>query len=342
MSFFDKYELVRLLREGEVKTFRALERSTGRQVLFHMLTGETQGRLLDRVRRLEGRPQLIEIGEFANAPYVVTEYAEGITSLEEWLEQQPPPADIVEPASESAPAAPFQSNLSEPGEFTRLFGSARGMEGAEGKPVEPEPLIRDTKDEPGEFTRLFLGAEPSPVRPSPPPAPLETPAEPDWPQAGSEPGDFTRFFGPGIRGEPINIEEEHARQAASPGPAAAPFQQAGEFTRRFGRPPDPKGERIEPATDSGLLSTSSDLLGFRKKPPATEPEAGEKPPGEYTRVIRLGENTDETKPQETPQPAPLPEVAPTRRRWVVPVLVGTATILVAVLVLLVLVWRKSG
>ena len=91
MSFFQKYELLRLLHEGEAKTFKALERATGRQVLFHMLTGDQRkpGSLLEKVQRLRGAPGLIEIGEFANSPYVVTEYSERFTKLSEWLEQQP-------------------------------------------------------------------------------------------------------------------------------------------------------------------------------------------------------------------------------------------------------------
>jgi hypothetical protein len=156
MSFFQKYELLRLLNEGEAKTFKALERATGRHVLFHMLPGEQRskpGSLLEKVERLRGSPSLIEVGEFASSPYVVTEYTESCTKLSEWVDQQsrsgaavnapvappierpspvaPPPPPFEAPPPVVSPAPPAQPEM--PGEFTRLFENQPG--GATGAAV---------------------------------------------------------------------------------------------------------------------------------------------------------------------------------------------------------------
>lgn len=352
MSFFHKYELVRLIREGQSKSFEARERTTGKPVLFHMLSPENLGgavRLEESLRRLAGSPQVIEIGEFASAPYLVTECIPGLESIEKWISEQV--AATPGPAAEQsrAPAADRASPPA-PGEFTRLFEGAPAA--GEAEAAEDRPEAGAAAGEPGEFTRYFLGLAPKERPPADAGKPASSPmaAAPQWPASGGEPGEFTRFFGPGLSGQPVDVQQELARPQAASDLSARPFAQPGEFTRMFGLPP---GTRKEPAESplEGLLATSSELLvPERKVPPAAGPPEGvadsaERPISEYTRVVRSPQPFDgaEAQPAEQVQIAP-PGQAPRAqgaRRWVIPVLIAAAAVLLAILVVLLATGRKQ-
>jgi hypothetical protein len=322
MSFFERYELVRLLREGPSKSFEARERATGKPVLFHMLSGAVSrgaGPLPVDVRRLEQLPQVIEAGEFANAPYLVTECIEGFQSIEDWIREQvsaAPPSPIAEPPSPGAISSP----------------------GASG---------------PGEFTRHFLGVAPAQSAPAAPiqPGTPDAGAAADWPVSSTEPGDFTRFFGPAMQAQPMDIEQEYARQQADPQPAAAPFAQPGEFTRMFGPAPGRSGQDTDSPLTGGLLSTSAELLIPQSKnagvqPPESAAESGERPPSEYTRVISLPQPAADTQSEPASAAAPHAALVPGPRggwrRWVIPVAVAAAAVLLALLALLLWTGRKPG
>ncbi|MCW5980966.1 MAG: hypothetical protein KIT09_22990 [Bryobacteraceae bacterium] len=434
MSFFQKYELLRLLHEGEAKTFKALERATGRNVLFHMLPGDQQnkpGSLLERAQKLRGSAGLIEVGEFASSPYVVTEYSENLTKLSEWLASLSPaeaaapaysppakepdgvPLGIAEEVTSRLPERPAGSpaeeltrpKLEETGEFTREFDRGLGsmLPAPERKAPEPPPAVEageftrlfeepfekrsspppmpppprapDPFDSPaaeaGEFTRLFdeqFGKRPSPAPMPPPPRapdPFDKPAasgdeftsmfenafeqrqQREAPQAPDGPSDFTKFFGSGMRSEPINIEEEQARQALNPEPFKQPFRQPSEFTKRFGPAPGESEEAFPADRDSGpdWLSTSTDLFGAKAKPrkpvppDADLPSPEQRPPGEYTRVVRLPDAEEQEAANADLNQPPAPPIR--KRRDLAPLIVAAVLLVATVVIVLLLLLRGN-
>ena len=90
MSFYKKYELDRLMADGEAKSFRAVENSTGRMVFLHLFNPSGQpllAALKSKLGGVKGKPvaPLIELGEFAGAPYAVTEALEPFGNLRDWI-----------------------------------------------------------------------------------------------------------------------------------------------------------------------------------------------------------------------------------------------------------------
>src|ERR1035438_5736237 len=90
MSFYKKYELQRLIADGEAKTFRAIENSTGRLVYLHLFNPTGQrllGILRSKLGSVPGKPvaPLLEIGEFAGSTYAVTLPIEPFSGLREWV-----------------------------------------------------------------------------------------------------------------------------------------------------------------------------------------------------------------------------------------------------------------
>ena len=130
MSFYQKYDLTRLIGDGDAKTFRAVENATGRAVFVHLFNPAGQG-LLGRLRsRFEvgGKAvaPVIEIGEFAGSAYAVTEVIEPFTSLRDWVDSWTTPVSVAE-CGVGAPARPAGSPArpvvqeADAGEFTRQF-----------------------------------------------------------------------------------------------------------------------------------------------------------------------------------------------------------------------------
>jgi hypothetical protein len=249
MSFYKKYELDRLIADGEAKTFRAVENSTGRAVFLHLFNPSGQPMLAVLKSKLGGDtgrpvPPLIEVGEFAGNPYAVTEAIEPFHNLREWIsanvtasnpllkEDSSPSLALPEETAlpQSAPPPPSNQLLTDgPGEFARShvpppaaappvsdasdeFGRMFEIPKKERTPVSPAPagLVAEV---PGEFTSLFQPPQQRST-PSPPPAPR--------PPAGGlvaeAPGEFTSLFQP-------------PQQRSTPSPPPAPVaEKPGEFT----------------------------------------------------------------------------------------------------------------
>jgi len=92
MSFYKKYELDRLMADGDAKTFRAVENATGRVVFLHLFNPSGQpllAALKSKLGGAQGKPvaPLIEIGEFAGAQYAVTQAIEPFGNLRDWMAQ---------------------------------------------------------------------------------------------------------------------------------------------------------------------------------------------------------------------------------------------------------------
>lgn len=164
VSFSDRFELMDLLREGEVQTFRARERATGRAVEVNFSASAEPLSKLDS-------PRVIDRGSHDGKLYIVTT-PQSLDAVGAWriqpqarTQEKAPPGDFTRmfelhqaPEPVSAPAARVQAPAaSQPGEFTRAF---KKPEAASAKAVAPT-----TPGELGEFTRMFQ--KPVPVPPSP-------------------------------------------------------------------------------------------------------------------------------------------------------------------------------
>jgi len=295
MSFYRRYELQRLVADGEAKTFRAIETTTGRPVWLHIFNPEGQELAAALKAKAVGPagtpvPPVIEIGEFAGSQYAVTEAGDSFPGLSQWVDQLParsaieanPPALLddsagvlvkpprtIAPDPPPPPAAPLPPLVAgEAGEFTRLFGpSDVSPAPSPGPSAIPPPL------EMGDFTRAF--GPPSPMVPDsmkpsvrvPPPTPRrpsasELPsAPPDW-SAAADTGEFTKLFGPGLAGKSLDIAGEQAKAALSAPSEGVPFQQAGEFTRIFGPAPGAASAAAKPAAPNSLNTSPSGIFGL--------------------------------------------------------------------------------
>lgn len=224
MNFFKKYELLKMLQDGEVKSFQATERETSRPVMFHMLQDEKSdpaGEPLGvRARRIGS---VIEVGEFGGTTFIVTEPIDPFTNLRDWIERQvPAPAIGIAPAPAPALAPLPPTPVAGPGEFTQIFGGGA-------LPAVPKPAASVSRPpakvshEAGEFTRFFgAGVNQDPVS-----APFEPSLEPETGKRPFEPaGEFTRMFGGTLppAGQPFVTPPTGA-------PPSSPFDTRLEFTR---------------------------------------------------------------------------------------------------------------
>src|SRR5581483_4055960 len=109
MSFYKRYELARMIREGDVKTFSGFQAATRRPIYLHLFgdlaSHPTLGRLWQMVKQAEEAGQVIEAGEFAETYYVVTDPIDKFTTLRDYLEANPPTVK-KKPSPPAAPAAP--------------------------------------------------------------------------------------------------------------------------------------------------------------------------------------------------------------------------------------------
>jgi hypothetical protein len=140
VSFSDRFELLEQVREGEVQTFRARERATGRDVEAHLSASP------ELLAKLES-PSVLDRGSHEGKLYVVTTPL-GLDSVGAWRIKP-----HIEPHAEIQQKAP-------PGEFTRMFELHQAPE-----PV-PAPVARvqaPAVSQPGEFTRVFKKPAPAPA-----------------------------------------------------------------------------------------------------------------------------------------------------------------------------------
>jgi hypothetical protein len=283
MSFYQRYELARLIADGETKTFRAVENATGRSVLFHFFNPEGQpvlAALKSKLGKVPGQPQrpLLELGEFAGSPYAVTEMIEPFTTLRRWVESV---------AGGTLPAA---SNVAMP-----LASPQPSAAGAEKQPVvaEKRPVIAEkaAEKQPGEFTQFF-----------------DSPPEPPKP-ASSGPGEFTRWFDSSPAAPPKPVSQAPAK-AVSPAPAK-PASQKDEFEKLF---------EGTPAPSSSVPLSSAPLSSMRPSSPAASSKTdefeklfgGNPVPGPFkpaTRPNNFKSPFDETLPPTTARPAAPPASA---------------------------------
>ncbi len=223
MSFYKRYELDRLIADGDAKTFRAIENATGRAVLLHMFNPQGQavlGVLKSKLARDPARPTppLLELGEFAGSPYAVTEDVVGFKDVRNWLAQLPESLAAMPPMPPPAPRASPSQGGSTTERFNRLFDDSpvRQVSPLPSTPplARPASNSSNASSTPGEFTREFGG--PTPVR-QPPVAPAP------------EPSEFTRMFG----GQSPSTPAPAPPHPPPPAPRAQTVAGPGEFTQVF-------------------------------------------------------------------------------------------------------------
>lgn len=292
MSFYLKYELLRLVREDVAKTFLATEKSTRREVYLHLVEGRNV-ELVDRLKRLRTQSQspaalqIIDIGEFAGSYYIATEVLEGFEGLSAWvdaaLKGSGDDAGSPAPAASARKPAPRAGA----GQPPRLVGhldrepaerEATEREPAERKPAEREPAAEaNERTERDRFDDLFGHKAKQSSAPEPAePAAKEPPAD--------EPGEFTRAFGGGELQEKVDraARERTATEAAEPAEPAPASAAEREQAPRAEAPP--KAEAPEKA------------------------EAPQKKePGEFTRLFGSAPAAGDPPPKTAQEPAPPPE-----------------------------------
>ena len=277
MSFYKRYEIARLIHDGDVQTFSGTQVSTRRSIYLHLFGDVTLhpalGRLMQDVKLAEGAGRVIEVGEFGGGHYVVTDPIEGFTSLLDYLgvnpsvaappPPPPPPSEAV-PRLRVPPAPPSEAR---PAPFVRAWRKPD-------PPVAPPPAapsppneLPQGADSGEEFTRQFHS------RQSPQPS-----VQPG-PQAGGEPGEFTQLFG-----------SEKAQPRVAPAPRAK--DAADEFTNLFGgsataAPPQPAAHKPPAETDeferlfqkpAAPTTDNSTFGGMPEAPQAPPPSPAPPPP----------------------------------------------------------------
>ena len=184
VSFPDRFELLDLLRDEEVQTFRARERATGRAVEAHFSASP------ELLVKLES-PNVIDRGSQDGKLYVVTA-PQGLDSVGAWRIKLPV-ALQEKAAQEKAP----------PGDFTRMFELHQAPEPVATPVVKAAQTPASTQ--PGEFTRAFKKPETAPASEKPP-----------GPAVPGEQGEFTRMFQKPVPAPPMPASQEIAAETAAP------------------------------------------------------------------------------------------------------------------------------
>jgi hypothetical protein len=171
VNFPDRFELLDLLRDGDVQTFRARERATGRTCEAHFATAP---------ELLDGLGGVMDRGSHGGKSYVVTAEPIPLDSAGAWR---------IKPQEAAAQPAP--------GDFTRMFQLRQAPEPVAVPVSKPAPAPGKTA-QPGEFTRAFQ-------RPS------AAPAAPTDASGPGQPGEFTRMFRKPVPEAPVAASHSRSR-----------------------------------------------------------------------------------------------------------------------------------
>lgn len=320
MELESSYNLLGVVRDDGIRTYRAIEIGSGEEMQVHLFAkpDSASDRALFRAIRalpVSKRRELLEIGIEGDTPYVVTAKLPDSSTAREWLAKlagvvekpsgavflegswktgTPIPEELVK-ATHTHTVAPAPKQPAElTPDYTRVMRVPETLsavppavtESAVQPPEPPAAPVTPPAEEPDEFARLFG---------SPPP---QAPATPQ-----AEPGEFTRMF---LASQPA--------QPAPPVIPAAAKDDPGEFTRQFLAtqpslqappvlPPQP------PVGPQGLVVPQSPTGTVSAMFPAAKPQADA--PGEFTSMFLAAQAS---QPPSTPPapPADLSADAPTR------------------------------
>src|SRR6185437_243742 len=218
-EFSARYQLLKPVADGKVRTLNALAVANGKVVMVHYLVGtaDENNALLARVRALPDieRLRLIEILDVEGHQVVVTQFLQGFESLDVWLSSHTPGGAA---AGGGGGAKQIKGTMRRPDEQTQRPGSTqpiRAGSGGAGKVTPPAPPPSPPVAPPPTAASATMAmtqpmapinAPPAAAPPAPPPAPPVVPPAPPRPAsavpqgppppapAPNEPGEFTRLF----------------------------------------------------------------------------------------------------------------------------------------------------
>jgi len=291
MSLEISYEVLEMLRDDGVQTFRAKEKTTGRGLELHLFLpfGRPENKtLFEKLKALplEQRRNFLDIGVDGSTPYVVTDPLPGSRGFKGWAEEliagtQPQSSGFSTGILNAMPSRDDGVQILQAGQWrtgTPIPDSLITRPAMAPAPPPPPPAhaAQATQAETGDFTRMFQA-----------PAFLASPQSPPSPQAAAPPpSEFTSFF---KSPEPAGAE--------APGEAKPPV---GEFTGLFS--PD----KPTPAPPPPVSNRQS----FPPPPPtavAMPAAVAEPGPGEFTRMFQAPPAAASFPNQQAPQQATPPQ-----------------------------------
>ena len=159
MDFYQKYELLDLLRDEGVRVFNARETATGRRITLFLFAGEQaslHADLLEQLRASQrpGRTDLIEVGDNQGTPFVATEPLGGLADLRRKVAALPAAPPAGKPPDAFARVGVWHIPAPTP-------SGARGATPV--TPLPPGATARPAQPAPGEFTRMFAGTGANPA-----------------------------------------------------------------------------------------------------------------------------------------------------------------------------------
>ena len=332
MDFQGRYQILEMLVDGEARTFKARQTSSGRTVLLHQLWAERtpphQPDLATLVfgflRRATADEMkvLIDMGEEAGRVFVVTEDLPMFHDLRRWLQSPSRTPEAPEAAGKASVPKPAPSADAKAGEASGgLLSQARQESPASldatqpltsprtFKPTVPPPPPTKAKEEAGEFTRVFFGKDlplPAAVGPaSPAPEkPGATPVVPPPPMKPKEQaGEFTRVF-----------FAQDMRMPEAVGPVSPPSEEVSAPPASLAEKP----REIAPAASSeAAFATRQEQPGGPQQPTieqpsqpsAPAPSPGQGASGDFTRIF-FGVDESKAMPSGPTATAPTTRVTP--------------------------------
>jgi len=304
MDFQGRYQILEMLTDGEARTFKARQTSSGRTVLLHQLwverTPPHQPDLASLVfgflRRASAEEMkvLIDMGEEAGRVFVVTEDLPMFHDLRQWLQSA---SGAPEAAGKTSVSKPASSADASAGGVSRGLPSKTRQESPASpdatqpltspkvrKPPIPPPPPTKTQAEAGEFTRVFFGKDmpiskaarpvsPPPEKVSASPASIAEKPPESAPAVGSEAASASRQ-------EQLRAPQQPTTEKPSLPPTSVPRSRQGapgDFTRIFFGADDSKA--MPPSPTPTVATTGVNRVGPDLP---FQPEG----PGEFTRLFR--------------------------------------------------------
>jgi hypothetical protein len=248
----DRFILGDLVQEGAVRSYRAHEIHSGREVLIHVDAAPAINSPLRSLAKLspDSRQLILDQGQSRDSYYAVTPDLPFLHKFSEWLQSQVPASTARSDGKDDSFTAsglfavdPQLARAADLEGKTRVFTipppqqkSPPPVADPAQNAVQPKP----SDPEPGEFTRLFQEPAATPKQTSPPPVG----STPEPPVVSAS--EFTRFIRLGSPPQPLPPESRASQEPEQPKAAAPPPQEKaaqsqgapGEFTRLMQSAPE--------------------------------------------------------------------------------------------------------
>jgi hypothetical protein len=301
MSLDTSYEVLEMLRDDGVQTFRAKEKATGRGLEIHLLPpfGRPENKtLFEKLKTLplEARRRFLDIGFDGSTPYLVTDPLPGNRGFKGWAEEliagtQAPPSVFNPGMPNAAPSRDDGVQILQAGQWrtgTPIPDSLVSKPPSKATfipPSAPPPPVAPADT--GDFTRMFQ----APSFLTGPPQPASTPPSPPSPSPAPPPSEFTGFF---RAAEPSKGSALDITQDVTPA--------MGEFTGLF------EAKKLTPVAPTPPPPASFGVPIVPPSTPTPAPPAFAPPAsgGEFTRMFQA----PSAGPSFPPQPASPPIAKP--------------------------------